>query len=196
MAEYIQLELHPNYEIMTTYPHNIRKIFNKNDAYEWISNCGYLLVLLDKIYTKHRIIAEQFIPNDDTENKTEVNHINHIKTDNHINNLEWCSHSDNILDRTGHLGVKYEFVDNLPEDAINILQYETRTEIHEFDEERYWYSPSTDLFYFNNKRNYRILYISYVPGRRKSVSMVDINKKSVSVTYNVFRKQYKYYFSQ
>lgn len=189
MTEYIQLTNHPDYEIMIDYPHTVRRKSDEHECYEWISNSNYILIKLDEIYLKHRIIAEQFIPN--PEGKNEINHINHIKTDNHISNLEWCTHSDNILDRTGHLGINYQFVDELPDDSINVTQYETKTEIREFDEERYWYSPSTDLFYFNNKRNYRILHISEIPGRRKSVSMVDINKRYITISYSTFKKQYR-----
>lgn len=57
----------------------------------------------NKVYWKsvHRLIAEAFIPN--PHNKSEVNHINGIKTDFNIDNLEWVTRSENQLHafRTG-----------------------------------------------------------------------------------------------
>ena len=44
----------------------------------------------------NRAVAIAFIPNDDPDNKTEVNHKNEDKKDNNLINLEWLSRSDNI----------------------------------------------------------------------------------------------------
>ena len=60
---------------------------------------GYMQVVLyngkrKKLYT-HRLVAKAFIFNFD--NKTEVNHIDGNKKNNEVSNLEWCTHSENII---------------------------------------------------------------------------------------------------
>lgn len=68
---------------------------------ETLSHNGYVRIgLYDytgelKHFPLHRIVAISFIPNPN--NKIEINHRDCCKTNNHVNNLEWCTHSENIL---------------------------------------------------------------------------------------------------
>ena len=48
-----------------------------------------------KQFIVHRLIAHMFIPNDDQENKTQVNHIDENKENNSVENLEWCTREYN-----------------------------------------------------------------------------------------------------
>lgn len=61
---------------------------------------GYLRVRLSKNgrtknFYVHRLVAFVFIPNDNPQEKTEVNHKNEIKTNNNVENLEWCTPKEN-----------------------------------------------------------------------------------------------------
>lgn len=93
-----------------------------------ISNAGYMLIDLVKDskvkkHSVHRLVALSFIPN--PENKSQVNHINGIKTDNRSENLEWNTRSENQLHsieiglRTT-VGVKNSQV-KLTEDSVKLI---------------------------------------------------------------------------
>jgi hypothetical protein len=82
-----------------------------------ISASGYKTVRLyknNKVFTKyiHKLLAEIFIKN--PENKSEVDHINCIKTNNNLTNLRWATHSENNSNRKSN------------NNGINILQRKGR----------------------------------------------------------------------
>lgn len=64
-----------------------------------VHKTGYLCVNLYKggkikHYLIHRLVAEAYIPN--SNNLTDVDHIDNDKTHNYVNNLQWITHKDNI----------------------------------------------------------------------------------------------------
>lgn len=78
----------------------------RNMAQEKLKS-GYVQVCLydksfgskGKHFLIHRLVAKTFIKNDDPEHKTQVNHIDHNRSNNDANNLEWITPYDNIHDR-------------------------------------------------------------------------------------------------
>lgn len=92
-----QIKNYPNYYITLT-----GKVFNLKTM-KWlnpfIANNGYYSVCLynkdgGKFYLVHRIMAQTFLPKDDTRNF--VNHIDGNKKNNLLCNLEWCTHQENM----------------------------------------------------------------------------------------------------
>lgn len=66
------------------------------------SKDGYIFTALynedgEGEYTSiHREVGKAFVPNDDPENKIEINHKNYIRDDNRAENLEWVTRQENM----------------------------------------------------------------------------------------------------
>jgi hypothetical protein len=78
-----------------------RGVSKKNNNFiKPFCNKAYYQIVLQKngkrkYFMIHRLIAQAFIPNPN--NYPFINHINGIKNDNRLENLEWCTHSQNML---------------------------------------------------------------------------------------------------
>ena len=195
---FVQMINHPNYEMSVEYPYTIRKIDNKHEVSECEDKAGYLMVKLndnDKRRTckKHRLIAEQFIPNPD--GLTQIDHINHNRKDNRISNLRWVSASTNAYNRSSTKSVCYEFVDDMPDDSIIVDFYDTRTERREFVNDKYYYyyneDSNEDIFYARIDDNiYKILHINTYKNGSRAVNLRDTNNRLVGVIVNRFKQQH------
>ena len=179
------LNFEANYEILNQFPFTIRKKSNHRVLRESIQNdTGYVQVNLNqKSYRKHRLIGLQFLTNPDPINFDVIDHLNHDRTDNRLENLRWCSSSENSQNKSSHRGVQYEFVDDLPEEAMVVDEYSG----HQFND----YYFFDDVFYFFNGIQYRKLRIN-TDKRNGSlfVCMKDNDGKNVQVRYSKFKRQY------
>ena len=185
------LRVNTNYEICTEYPHVIRKKANGRIVSEYVEHNGYVrLNLSERIngitvqrkYYKHKLVAKQFIENPNDYDY--VDHINRNKLDNRIENLRWCSASDNSKNKSSTCGVKYEFFDDIDDEAVAVTDYGR----HQF--ENYYYVPEEDSFYFYNGVKYRRLHINEMKNGSLFVYMVSTENKRVKVILSRFKKIY------
>ncbi|KAK8865510.1 hypothetical protein M9Y10_001773 [Tritrichomonas musculus] len=191
------LNFEDDYEILNQYPFTIRKKSNHKVLKESINKeHGYIDVSLNqKIYRKHRLIALQFLPNDDPINNDVIDHINHDRTDNHLNNMRWCSQSANQYNKSYYKGVQYEFIDDIPNDSMMIDFYETKTARREFEANKYYYyhdeTNNEDIFYGRITDNvYKVLHHNIAYSGNEYVNLRDINNKVVGLMINKFKHQH------
>ena len=182
--EFVNLINHPNYEILNIYPHTIRRKSNHHELKPTLHPTGYYTVNLQDDDGRHkcllhRVIAQQFIPNPD--NLPEVDHFNHIRSDNRIENLRWVDRSINSKNKTYYSGVVHDYVDKIDEDAISVINYGT----HEFED----YYFHDDTFYFFNGIQYRILPIKEDKSGGKYVNVIDTKHKKLHLYYSKFKRE-------
>tara|TARA_R110000824_G_C14713181_1_gene624128 strand:+ start:31 stop:510 length:480 start_codon:yes stop_codon:yes gene_type:complete len=70
----------------------------------WKEKNGYIRIGLrnngkKKMFFVHRLLALHFIPNDDPDNKIEIDHDDNVRDNNNLINLEWVTHAENIRRR-------------------------------------------------------------------------------------------------
>ena len=147
--EFVSLIFDDRYELSTSEPWNIRRKGSNKCLKQFISNVGYLYSSI-KGQTIHRLVALQFITNDDPDIKTVVDHINRNKLDNRLENLRWVSPKDNALNRDKRENVVRQqstYLEKLPDNVVQIDEYKN------FQFERYYYDRDNNRIIMITKDN-------------------------------------------
>ena len=163
-----------DYEICEDYPHELRrKGTTKTLKLSFHKRTGYLQVHLNgKFYNHHRLVALQFIPNDDPAHKIFVDHINHDRTDNRIENLRWVTASENNRNKASSNGRHYTFLLDIDESCIVVDKYGAR------DIENLYYDSNLDQWYLKlDENHYRIVEPCTQKGGAKYISVRDTDNK-------------------
>ena len=184
--EWVECVVDKDYEISNKYPYHIRRKGTKrNIAVRLNKYTGYVQLHLNKKdYYLHRIVALQFIPNNNPE-KDQVDHINRIRTDNHISNLRWVNALENNHNRGG-IFTPFVYTDEIDEEAIKIEKYGNRKL------ENYYYDFNLDQFYHKEiDGKYRILNVLRTKDGYDFVHMSDINNVHIKVYVEKFKADYE-----
>ena len=143
------LKFNSDYEIEKEFPHRIRKIWKTTFISEFVKKDGYIYVnIYRKLVSKHRLIALQFIENEEPDTKIYVDHVNRNKLDNRIENLRWCTPYENCMNSTRPTTINRqhsEYLNELPPDSELIEEYNG----YKFD--RYYYDIENDRILMETK---------------------------------------------
>jgi hypothetical protein len=145
---------------------------------------GYLTVRLyneegNGAKYNHRLVAEAFLENPD--NFVDIDHIDRNRINNNIENLRFVSRSVNCKNKTSYKNITYEYIDELPEDAIVVENYGN----HEFTD--LYYSHSTRRFIFNNGVHFRLLH-NNLSNNSYFVVVYDTTNNKTQIRLNKFQR--------
>ena len=168
-----------DYEIYSEFPYPIRRKGKDKIVKECIS-CEYCKININgKLLLKHRLIALQWIDNEDPQTKTQVDHIDRNKLNNHIDNLRWTSPSENCKNKDKVVRRRNEYLDELPENAIQVRDFE------DIQLDRYYYDVDNERLLLETRaRNirYKIVYPT-LHKNHLSIAFYDENGQKHSRSY-------------
>ena len=182
--EFETLVIDNDYEISSNhYPYIIRRRSNHRVVKEYSGSGGCKYVTLNqKNYGVHRVVALQWIPNDDIENKTVIDHLNRDRSDNRLENLRWCTVSDNNRNISSHCGVVYGFEEELSDLAFEVTEYNH----HTFED--LWFDPEANCFYYFTGTQYRELYYQQTSKCGLRIRFNDVNDVRTTISLSKFKK--------
>jgi len=187
-GSWIELKFDNDYEIYTEYPYPIRKKSNSRILSECIAS-GYACVSLNRRRQyKHRLIAFQWIENNDSDNKNQIDHINRDKLDNRIENLRWCTSSENNKNKEKCFRQASEYLEEIPENIIEISEHDG------FKFKDYYYDIEGERILKITKTNKIKIIKPYLTNKKFVISIIDIYNKSHTRMYNKLIRSFKKIF--
>ena len=176
------LKFDNDYEIYSEYPYSVRRINSERINSEWIGIDKYTRIKINgQDYLKHRLIAIQFIDNDDQENKTQVDHVDRDRLNNNISNLRWVSPSENAKNRVKQKKQVFEYIEELPPDAIEISTidgHELKDYYFDYENERI-----IKIQRFKHSTKFKVIN-PFIKNNLMQVSLKDVNGKGLGRSYN------------
>lgn len=176
------LKFDNDYEIYSEFPYPIRRINSERINSEWIGIDKYTRIKINgKDYLKHRLIAIQFVDNDDQENKTQVDHVDRDRLNNNISNLRWVNPSENAKNRVKQKKQVFEYIEELPPDAIEISTidgHELKDYYFDYENERI-----IKIQRFKHSTKFKVIN-PFIKNNLMQVSLKDVNGKGLGRSYN------------
>jgi hypothetical protein len=155
MTEWRKIGEYDNYEVSSA--GQVRNTSTGLVLKPQLGKKGYYMIGLSKngkkkTFTIHKLVATAFLG--DSEGR-EVDHKDRNRQNDSVENLRYCSRSENNKNKTGNKGVIYEYIKELPEDAVPLVSYDRGCpgypNIYTFEFIYYW----DEFLYFYNGVEYR-----------------------------------------
>ena len=182
-SSWVTLNFDTDYEINTSYPHQVRKKSTLKIMSEYEAGNGYYTLTLNrKLVLKHRLIGLQFIHNDDPETKIQIDHIDRNKLNNRIENLRWVTQKENLQNKSEYRTQPSDYLDELPETADQILEYN----IYKFN--RYYFDTSNNNILMITVGNRIKVVKLHVDGNVYRIQLCDVDKKYRKFHYDKFMR--------
>jgi hypothetical protein len=174
ITDWIPLNEHPGYEISSNYPYKIK--FGDRILTETTNN-GYIRVWISgRSEGIHRIIAGQFVPNE--ENFDEVDHIDGNTLNNRIENLRFVDRKLNNINKHITKNGAIEWKDHV-ENIIPINQY------NQYLFHNYFYAPDENEIYFYDESQNKYKKFHKINNTR--INATDENGYQTSIYLNKLR---------